>query len=54
MKKTDACVVAVERFDSDCLPRLSTWRETQFSKAKKAYDHCKDVLAYKISNKLCK
>jgi hypothetical protein len=54
MRKTDACVVAVERLDSDCLPRLSTWRETQFSKAKKAYDHCKDVLAYKISNKLCK
>lgn len=29
--------------DSDCLPRLSSWRETQFSKAKKACDYCKNL-----------
>lgn len=54
MKKAEQCVVAVERLDSDCLPRLGSWRETQFAKAKKAYDYCKDVLSYKNSNKLCK
>ncbi len=54
MKKTDACVVAVERLDSDCLPRLSSFRETQYKNAKRAYDYCKDVLYYKNYNKYCK
>jgi hypothetical protein len=54
MKKADKCVVAVERLDSDCLPRLSSRREAQFGRAKKAYDSCKDVFTYKTSNKLCK
>lgn len=54
MKKADQCVDMVERLDSDCLPRLSRSRESQFSKAKKAFDHCKDVLSYKQSKKLCK
>jgi hypothetical protein len=54
MKKTDMCVVAIERLDSDCLPRLSRKRENQFGKAKTAYDKCKEILAYKKDNKLCK
>jgi hypothetical protein len=54
MVKTDKCVVAVEKLDSDCLPRLSRKRETQFGKAKTAYDKCKEILAYKKDNKLCK
>lgn len=54
MEKADQCVDAVERLDSDCLPRLSSRRESQFEKAKKAFDHCKDVLSYKRGNKLCK
>lgn len=54
MKKADKCVSTVERLDSDCLPRLSSRRESQFSRAKKAFDACKDTLSYKNSNKLCK
>lgn len=54
MARANRCVVGVERLDSDCLPRLSSHREGQFSRGKRAYDHCKDVLAYKNSNKLCK
>ena len=54
MQKTDKCVRAVEKLDSDCLPRLSSWRESQFGKAKKAYDACKEVLDYKKDKKLCK
>jgi len=54
MKKTVKCVESVERLDSDCLPRLSSHRESQFSKAKKAFDHCKEVLEYKRDKKLCK
>lgn len=54
MKKAGRCVAAVEKLDSDCLPRLSSYRETQFAKAKKAQDHCKEVLDYKKDKKLCK
>jgi hypothetical protein len=54
MKRADSCVVTVERLDSDCLPRLSRNRETQFARGKRAYDNCKDILAYKNSRKLCK
>lgn len=54
MKKTAKCVEGVERIDSDCLPRLSSYRESQFSKAKKAFDSCKEVLDYKRDKKLCK
>lgn len=54
MKKAARCVAAVEKLDSDCLPRLSSFREMQFSKAKKAQDHCKEVLDYKKDKKLCK
>lgn len=52
--KTNRCVEAVERIDSDCLPRLSSLRESQFGKAKKAYDYCKEVLSYKKDKGLCK
>lgn len=54
MKKPGLCVEAVERLDSDCLPRLSSRREGQFGRAKKAYDYCKEVLDYKKDKKLCK
>jgi hypothetical protein len=54
MKKAGRCTAAVEKLDSDCLPRLSSYRETQFSRAKKAQDHCKEVLDYKQDKKLCK
>jgi hypothetical protein len=54
IKNTDNCVVAVQRLDSDCLSRVSSYRDSQFSKAKKAYDNCKDILAYKTTNKFCK
>lgn len=54
MEKADKCVDAVERLDSDCLPRLSSRRESQFGKAKKAYDYCKEVLIYKKDKSLCK
>lgn len=54
MKKAAKCVESVERIDSDCLPRLSSYRESQFNKAKKASDYCKEVLDYKKDKKLCK
>jgi hypothetical protein len=54
MGKADKCVVAVERINSDCLPRLSRTRETQFARGKRTYDYYKDVLAYKKSKNLCK
>lgn len=54
MKATAKCVENVERLDSDCLPRLSRQRETQFGNAKKAYDVCKEILEYKKDKKLCK
>jgi putative RNase toxin 16 of polymorphic toxin system len=54
MRAADKCVSAVERLDSDCLPKLSSRRERQFGDAKRAYDYCKDVIAHKTSNKLCK
>lgn len=54
MVATNRCVSAVERLDNDCLPRLSSWREHQFSKAKKAYDYCKEVLEHKKAKGLCK
>jgi hypothetical protein len=47
-------ITAIEKLDSDCLPRLSRKRENQFGKAKTAYDKCKEILAYKKDNKLCK
>lgn len=52
--KTNKCVVAVEKLDSDCLPRLRRKREKQFGDAKSAWDKCKDILAYKKDKKLCK
>jgi len=54
MKRAEKCVSAVERLDSDCLPRLSRTRETQFARGKRAYDACKDILAHKRSGKFCK
>jgi hypothetical protein len=54
MNKAGRCVERVERLDSDCLPRLSSRREYQFGKAKKAYDGCKELLAYKKDKSLCK
>jgi hypothetical protein len=54
MKRAEKCVSAVERLDSDCLPRLSHNRETQFARGKRAYDACKDILAHKRSGKFCK
>ncbi|HLL20910.1 MAG TPA: hypothetical protein VK427_02215 [Kofleriaceae bacterium] len=54
MKKAAKCVEAVEKLDSDCLPRLSQRREAQFRDGKKAYDGCKEVLDYKKDKKLCK
>jgi hypothetical protein len=54
MKKTEKCVEAVERLDSDCLPRLSQRREAQFRDGKKAYDLCKEVLEYKKYKSLCR
>lgn len=54
LEKTNKCVVAIEKLDSDCLPRLSRRREGQFGKAKTAYDKCKEILSYKKDNKLCK
>ena len=54
MKKAAKCVAGVERIDSDCLPRLSSYRESQFNKAKKAVGSCKEVLDYKRDKKLCK
>lgn len=52
--KTNKCVEAVEKLDSDCLPRLGSRRERTFNLAKKAYDYCREVLEYKHSNSLCK
>jgi hypothetical protein len=54
MTRAGKCVEAVERLDSDCLPRLSRNRELQFARGKRAYDTCKEILAHKNSNKLCK
>lgn len=54
LEKTDKCVVAIEKLDSDCLPKLSRKRENQFGKAKTAYDKCKEILAYKKDKSLCK
>lgn len=54
MKRAEKCVSAVERLDSDCLPRLSRNREAQFTRGKRAYDACKDILAHKRSGKFCK
>jgi len=54
MKKTSKCVEAVERLDSDCIPRMSNRRDAQFRDGKKAYDSCKEVLDYKKDKKLCK
>jgi hypothetical protein len=54
MNKAAKCVSAVEWLDSDCLPRLSSRRESQFGKAKKAHDACKEVLEFKKDKKLCK
>ncbi|MEO8706243.1 MAG: hypothetical protein ABI867_39805, partial [Kofleriaceae bacterium] len=48
------CVSAIEQLDGDCLPRLSSRREAQFARGKKAYDQCRDILAYKKANSLCK
>lgn len=53
MKKAGRCVEAVERLDSDCLPRLSGRREAQFREGKKTYDVCKEILDYKKDKKLC-
>jgi hypothetical protein len=54
MKEAAQCVEAVERLDSDCLPRLSQRREAQFRDGKKAYDFCKEVLDYKKYKDLCR
>ena len=54
MKKTSKCVEAIERLDSDCIPRMSSRRDAQFRDGKKAYDSCKEVLDYKKDKKLCK
>ncbi|HEU0032933.1 MAG TPA: hypothetical protein VFQ53_20015 [Kofleriaceae bacterium] len=54
MKEANKCVTAVERLDSDCLPRLSRNRENQFARGKKAYDACKEILDYKKGKSLCK
>ena len=54
MKKTSKCVEAIERLDSDCIPRMSSRRDAQFRNGKKAYDSCKEVLDYKKDKKLCK
>ena len=54
IKATDKCVDAIQRLQSDCLPRLARKRENQFSDAKTKYDTCKDVLGYKKDKKLCK
>jgi hypothetical protein len=54
MEKTGKCISAVEWLDSDCLPRLSQLRESQFGKAKKAYDSCKQILEHKKSKGLCR
>jgi len=54
MTTVGKCIEAIERLDGDCLPRPSSHRETRFARAKKAYDHCKEVLAYKRDKKLCK
>lgn len=54
MKKAAKCVEAVEKLDSDCLPRLGQRREGQFRDGKKAYDFCKGVLDYKKDKKLCR
>jgi len=54
MKKPLECTAAIENLDRNCLPRLSSQRESQYSKAMKAVDYCKEVLRYKNDNKLCK
>lgn len=54
MDPANPCVEAVERLDSDHLPRLSSMRESQLGKAKKSYDYCKEVLTYKKDKGLCK
>ena len=54
MKKTSKCVEAIERLDSDCIPRMSSRRDAQFRDGKKASDTCKEVLDYKKDKKLCK
>jgi hypothetical protein len=54
MKSAARCVESVERLDSDCLPRPSSRRESQFGRAKKAFDDCKEILDYKKDKKLCK
>ena len=54
MKRAEKCVSAVERLDSDCLPRLSRNREGQFARGKRAADSCKDILSHKRSGKFCR
>lgn len=54
MKKSAKCVEAVEKLDSDCLPRTSSRRDQQFGRGKKAHDVCKDLLDFKKERKLCK
>jgi hypothetical protein len=54
LKKAAKCVEAVEKLDSDCLPRLSQRREAQFRDGKKAFDQCKEILDYKKDKKLCR
>ena len=54
MEKAGKCVSAVEWLDSDCLPRLSQMRESQFAKGKKAFDSCKSILEHKKGKGLCR
>lgn len=54
MEKAGKCVSAVEWLDSDCLPRLSQMRESQFAKGKKAFDTCKTILEHKKAKSLCR
>jgi hypothetical protein len=54
MKKAAKCVEAVEKLDSDCVPRSSQRREAQFRDGNKAYDFCREVLEHKKDRKLCR
>ena len=53
-KEPEACEWAVEKLDSDCLDRLSSFREGQYKNARTAREYCKEVLQHKKDKGLCK
>jgi hypothetical protein len=54
MAKPGNCISAIQKLESDCLPRLSSRRQDVLDPAKAAYDNCKEILSFKKENGLCK